>query len=1329
MEFRLARLVLAAVVVYASSVSAALAQGSTTTATLTGVVLDTSGGVVPGATVVVRNAATGVSNQTVSNASGSFSVPALDPGTYEATVSLSGFKTFKVDRIVLVPGNTSSITVKLEVGTTSEIVNVTARTELVDTASTTVQATISSAQIQSLPLVTKNAMNFMAFLPGMNAASGSHIQRNSTAMGLPGSALAILIDGVNVQDQDAHSTDGFYANVRPQTDMIEQVTVSEATATADSSGQGAVQIRYVTRSGTNQADGSAYEYLRDTSLMTNSWANKFKGLPKNVINWNQFGIRQGGPIVIPGLIDGHNKAFYFFNFEEFRLAVTAATTRTTLSPLAQQGVFRYGCAAGTGCSGAVNVLQLAAANGQISSIDPTIAQMFAAINAGVASQGSIQQNVDLNTFSYSWQPPEFRIERFPFGRIDTNLSSRNRLSGTFLIHKINSDPDVVNQGFSSYPGIPVKSTQYSYRQTSTVTLRTTLSKNIVNEFGYGNIWAPVYFSSNMTPDRYIGGINLSFLAVGGATPANINVVSNSTSRNGLNYSLHDTLSWLHGSHSFSMGGTFTRVWDWSASHSLVPPATLGFDTNNDPAASLFTAANFPGSTAADLTSARNLYATLTGRVTNINATSTLQPDGTYLYRGDTFRRYAQPELGLFAQDSWRVTPRLTANAGVRYELQYPIRALESVYSMNTLDDLCGRAGQGDAAPNAVLATVGCRFGLPGIALSGPAPTYKQYIAKTPGYNLDKNNFAPSLGVAWQPGVENGWLRRALGDPSLATVRASWARAFNAGGISDYTGVLSNGPGLSVTTNRNTQLNNLVLAGDGAKYGGNGFPLLLSQTERLGGPPICAVGQTDGCVPRGVTYPQAIVFSTGIDTFDPNYQTSYTDSWSIGFQRALGKDMSIEIRYIANSTQAIAGNVDYNEIDIYNAGFGTSANFIDEFKKAQQNLAANVAAGKGATFAYTGVAGTSPLPILLASYTGQGAGAAGDPTKYTGTQWTNTALTPSLSLLTPNIGTFASTNGTNGLYGNPTFRANQLTAGMPANFWVMNPDVQSAILRTAEGFTKYHSIQILFNRRLSRGLVMSANYAYQEQYSSALDTLFRERALLRATGAPPHAFKLTTNYDVPVGRGRRFGSNMRNWLNNVAGGWQVNFTGRIETGQLINIGDIKLVNITLDQLQSQFKYYRNPVDGFVYDLPQALIANTVKAFAIDVTSATGHPLCTGSNATTCGGPDPNAAYLAPASDASCTRIIAGDCGPRQQLLKAPLFTRFDLSLKKRFPFGSRGSFDLQADILNVFNAIDFNSVFTTSTNPDSYRVTTAYADINNTYDPGGRIGQLVFRVNW
>jgi hypothetical protein len=1330
MNVSLRRLVSAVALICLSS-TPVFAQGSSTKATLTGVVTDSTGGVVPGATVVVKNVATGVTNETVTNSSGTFSVPALDAGTYDATISLSGFKTVKIEKIALTPGNTSSVSAKLDVGQSAETINVVAHTELVDTISTTVSATITADQINKLPLVTKNAMQFVTLLPGINSATGSHQQRSSTAMGLPQSAIAIVLDGVNVQDQSVKSTDGFYADIRPQTDLVEQVTVSEATATADSSGQGSVQIKFITRSGTNVSTGSAYEYFRDPVLNSNSWANQSRGLPKNDINWNQFGFRQGGPVVIPGLYDGHGKAFYFVNHEEFRLPAVQTTTRTVLSQVAQGGVFRYGCST-SGCTGAVNVLALAAQNGQLATVDPTIAQMFARINTAVLQPGSVQQNIDLNTYSYTWQPHLFRAEHLPGGSFDYNLNNGQRIRVTQAYQKVNSDPDIINNGYSSFPGFDVDSTQYSFRYTGTASLRSVVTRNLINEAGWGTIWSPVYFSSNLSADAFFSGRDFGFLAVGGSTPTGFNVRNGSTSRNGSNYNFHDTLSWLKNSHSLSMGGSFTKVTDWEASHSIVPTVTLGLDTNNDPAAGLFAAANFPGSVSADLTSARNLYAMLTGRITSVNGNAVLQSNGAYQYRGDSYEKFAQRDWGFFVQDQWRMRRNVTLNAGLRYELQYPIQPAFALYARNDVADLCGRAGLGDAAANAPLATIGCRFGVPGVALTSAAPNYKQYSAGASGYQLDTNNFAPSIGVAWLPSVEHGVLRAILGDPQFSTLRLSWGRSFNQPGISDFFGTLRNGPGLTVSAARNVANANLVTTADAATYGGNGWPVLLRQDARLNGPGACTGTQLVGCIPTSVNYPQPIVFNTGIAAFDPHYQTPYVDSWSAGIQRSLGKDTSLEVRYIANEAHALSGNVNYNEIDIYNTAYGSSTSFIDEFQKAQRNLAANIAAGRGATFAFTGAAGTAPLPIFLASYTGQGAANASDPTKYTGTQWTNAATLPFLSQLTPSItanNSFASTNTTNGLFANSTFRANGQTAGLPANFWVLNPDVASATLRTAEGFTKYHSVQILVNRRLSGGLAVGANYAYQVQFGSQLDTLFRDRALLRSTNSPPHAFKLTANYEIPVGHGKRFGSNINRALDGIIGNWHLNVTGRVETGRLFDIGDVKLVNMSIDDLQKMYRYYKNPVDGFVYMLPQDVIANTIKAFAIDATSPTGHPVCSGSNATTCGGPDASKAYVAPASDVRCTAIVSGDCSQRQQFLKAPVFSRIDMSAKKRFPFAKGASFEMEVDVLNVVNAIDFTSIWTTSTNPDNYRITGAYADINNTYDPGGRIGQLVFRLNW
>jgi Ca-activated chloride channel family protein len=200
------------------------APATSSTVSLTGVVVDSTGGVIPGATVVVKSPA-GVSTTVVSNNSGSFVCPLLAPGLYEVTVSLSGFKSVKFTSVTVAAGRVTNLHVTLEIGAMAEVKQVVATTDVVDTASTMVAATIGADQINNLPVVTKNALNFVTFLPGVNSGS-TQSQRSSTILGLPQSTIATTIDGVNVQDQGLRPSDNLFATrYRQQTDLIEEVTV------------------------------------------------------------------------------------------------------------------------------------------------------------------------------------------------------------------------------------------------------------------------------------------------------------------------------------------------------------------------------------------------------------------------------------------------------------------------------------------------------------------------------------------------------------------------------------------------------------------------------------------------------------------------------------------------------------------------------------------------------------------------------------------------------------------------------------------------------------------------------------------------------------------------------------------------------------------------------------------------------------------------------------------------------------------------------------------------------------------------------------------------
>jgi Carboxypeptidase regulatory-like domain/TonB-dependent Receptor Plug Domain len=258
-------LALAALTLTVFAGPAAYAQGGTTS-TLSGIAVDASGAVLPGADVTIKMASTGLTQTAVTNAEGAFSFPSLNPGNYSVTVTLSGFKTFVANDVVLTSGTGANVRATLEIGGVEEQIVVSSTSEIVQTQSTVISSTISANSIVKLPITSRSAMDFVTLLPGVTTPGGN---RNSQINGLPQGVINITLDGVNIQDNTLRSTDGFFAIVSPRLDAIEEVTVTTAGQEA-SAGQGAVQIKFVTRSGGNTFTGSGYHYYRSDKLNANT---------------------------------------------------------------------------------------------------------------------------------------------------------------------------------------------------------------------------------------------------------------------------------------------------------------------------------------------------------------------------------------------------------------------------------------------------------------------------------------------------------------------------------------------------------------------------------------------------------------------------------------------------------------------------------------------------------------------------------------------------------------------------------------------------------------------------------------------------------------------------------------------------------------------------------------------------------------------------------------------------------------------------------------------------------------------------------------------------
>ena len=1189
-----------------------------------------------------------------------------------------GFKTAVLPNVVLNAGVPAAVKAVLEVGALEETVIVQAATEIVQTQAASVSTTLNVKQIISLPLTSRSVMDFLPNLAGVNTPGGN---RDSTIQGLPQATINITIDGMNVQDNYLKTGDGFFSLISPRLDAVEEVTMSTAAQGADASGQGAAQIRFVTRSGSNNWRGSGYYYYRNDALNANTWFNKRDGLVKPKLIQNQPGGRLGGPIV-------RDKAFFFFNYEEYRSPSDTRGNRTILYPTAEQGIFRYKVA---GEIREVNLLTLAAGAGQTSTIDPIIAKLLADIRASTGKTGSItdQETPIYQTFQFLNRTRS--INRYPTFRLDLNLTDRHRLSGSFTYHRYWWDSDTLNSRDPSFPGFPVNGTQTSERYTYSTTLRSMLGKNLVNEARYGGTGAPVEFSVNFTKDMWSGPLANQGgfqLALSGAGITNASPAPTPSSRNASNIVFEDTLSWLKGAHSLGFGASYTRVSAWAKGQTMLPTLSFGVVTG-DPAAALFTTANFPGASNTDLGNARSLYAVLTGRVSQIAGNARLdEKTDQYVYMGEGIQRMRMTQMGFFAQDAWRMRPDLTLNFGLRYELQLPFEPLNNSYSTATIADVWGVTGVGpDFVPGSLVNHLGYLF-QPGV-LKGQKPTFQLYTKGTKAYNVDWNNLAPSVGAAWTPTVKGGWLRRILGE-NETVLRGGYSVAFTRNGLSDFSGIYGSNPGVLITVTRNQSLGNLGT-----------LPLLFRQTDRL--------GPADFSVTR--VYPMTDVVTGDVNIFDPNLQVSFARTYTAGIQRRISRTMAVEVRYVG--TQSLDGwtGYDYNEVNIIENGF------LDEFRLAQANLQANIKAGKGNTFAYTGVEGTSPLPIYLAYFQGLPKDQASDPKKYTSSSFATSSYYNYLATNNPNPFGAAGT-GSYGLQGNQTFRDNAIKAGLLANFFVANPDLLGGANITSNGGrTRYNALQIELRRQMSQGVQFNASYVFGRAYASSRYSFRRERIDTLQSGGEgsvDHAFKANWIYELPFGQGKPFLGGVGSGLDRLIGGWQFHGIARIQSGRLIDLGNVRLVNMTRDDVH---KLYELRIDSTtkrkVWMMPQDVIDNTVKAFSVSPTSPTGYGALGA----------PTGRYFAPANGPDCIESIAsgyGDCGVRTLVVRGPLFARFDLSLGKRVSITQRVYVDVLAQILNAFNRVNFTPVGGIGSNPDSYEVTGAAE---------ARQVQLSWRISW
>ncbi len=1284
---------------------ATLAQVSTA-GRLIGTVTDAQGAVVPNAQITAKNDKTQEQLTATTNKEGNWILPSVSAGTYTVTISAPGFKSTVVQNVKVDVGQPTTVNTVLEVGQVGEQVVVSGGGEVLQTSSATISSTITGRQISELPFSTRDAMQLVLVLPGTQTPG---TPRSSSINGLPKGSLNITIDGINVQDNLLKSSDGFFTATQAKADAVAEVSLSTATPGAESSAQGAAQIRFVTKSGTNEWHGGGFWQHRNTALNSNYYFNNIDGLPRDRIILNQAGGHVGGPI-------RKDKLFFFFNYEEFQLPQTYPAARTVLTEKARQGIYTYRDSTGTVRE--VNLFQIAAARNAslpstvrpyATSVDPTVADILNQFAAGTAKGGSLRSRIDrandYNRLDFNFQTPGQNVRRFPTLRLDWNITDKHHLEFVYNFQYYNSNPDAVNGQLPVVPGTGMvlgqKPTGSIVRGvfSGALAVRSTLSPSLVNEWrGTLGQGGTVLFSGEMSPGLFAPWRGY---AIGFPFTSNPQTRSSQSRRHTPVWTFYDNLTWTKGTHSWAFGLAFTHIKSYQEffSTQLIPSVSFGIvsgDPINTGSTSIFTTSNFPGSTAAQRSEAAALYAQLTGRVSSIGRSASLDEKSKQFAYQPVREINRQRELGIYAQDSWRARPNLTLTYGLRWEIDFAPRNVNGVYTTAGYESVFGVSGVGNLFK-------------PGTFTNTSLPQFNLVDPSTKPYKIRFNDFAPSFGLAWTPNFgSNKWLKRAFGDSGQTVIRGGYSIAYVREGFNTFHNMWGANEGRTLTLTVNPTTNNTQYFVGPGNFTGAGSVLFRDQT--LPAAPL----------PTKVTFPITAGFGTDFNEWDPKLRMGYVQSWSFGLQRELTKDMAIEVRYVGNHGTKLWRQLELNEVNIFENGF------LNEFKIAMENLRlARLVNPASNNFGFqASVPGTKDIPIIRTAL-----GTTND---------VNFATTIQRGL----AGSLASS-----IAFNTTRMNNLINAGLVpfvtlpdgtkvSNFFLVNPlATAGSYLVTNGGHTTYNALQVELRRRLSKGLLIDGSYTFAKSLSNMFassSAVFSQPRSLRFPdydkGSSPwdirHAFKINGIYELPIGPGRYFLGGVKGFFGKLLEGWQIGGVARIQSGTsllltsgraTLNSQDsgVVLHNLTRRQLQKLIQIRKAP-NGVVYWLPQNLIDNSLAAFEV--------------GGKTLADLKPNEPYIGPPT-------TPGQFGQRV-FIYGPWQQKIDLNILKRTRVTERVNVEFRAQFLNAFNIANFfigglGEVNSSGIGAQFGQTRTAYRDItvSGTNDPGGRLIEFQLRINF
>jgi hypothetical protein len=1249
-----------------------------------GTITDPKGSTVPGAKVSLSNSASGISLETTTNKDGVYQFVEIRPGTYVLTVVASGFATVHQNGLQLLVATPTTNDVQMQISSGTTTVEVVGTSQMVNTQDATIGTAMGQTQLSALPFEGRDPAGILSLQPGVTtvAANGkvdtNGDSRGGAVNGARSDQTNITLDGIG--DNDEVKGTAFQGALRATLDSIEEFRVVTTNSDAELGRSSGAQVQLVTKSGTNQFHGTAYEYNRPTNMVANDYFNKHAQLQNDEPNIpprllrNTFGGSFGGPIL-------KDKLFIFAAYEGQRTRESYQVTRSVPSDTLREGIIQYACAGGTAaCPGGaqqvtgidptalptltpktytVNVQPGYNALGapQIASMDPNCAGLGTCpwgpgVDPNVlqtlnqyphANSDQLGDGVNYRAFTFSAGTPS-KLDTY-ITRVDYNLTKNQTLfvrGGLQNDHGVpTSTPGVspgTNTGAPQFPGDPDSTVATNNTKGIVAGYQWTISPTKENSLHYGYIRQGLGVNGSAF-DEFVRLRGLDTTTSQNRSTTTIVPVHNIT----------DDFSWARGNHTFQFGGNYRLVTNNNSTNAnsfsdgitntgfLVPTGISNVGGTLDPAAFGFPAVDGGFQNSYDYP-----MMALAGIITEVDTVSVQNKAGQFLPTGAFVNRsFRDNELDFYFKDSWRIKSNLTVNAGLRYSLLQPPYerngnqvcpsfSLHDFYQTRMTDMQQGISYAPDFSMD----------------LCGPAN------GKQDAWAWDYKDFAPRLSMAYSPGFKDGLLGAMFGGPGKSSIRIGAGMYYDHFGQGVITTYDQNGS-FGFISNVSYPPGTFSLD-DAPRYTGeHNLPASALYPPPTPGFPV--------------TPPDAFAIYWGLDD---KLKTPYSYAFDFSFTRELRNGFTLELAYVGRLGRRLLQEKDLAQpVNLTDPSNGVS------YYQAVTALAKVYRQGVN-----TQAFNPASLPANIQAYWAYMMQPLQPGGAYQISSCTGGA-------------TMGTTNPVVAAY--DLFCGGNLNETTPLSVWdtsgipdINNPGVsyfpkngpysfyqsQDASLYawTSGGRSNYNALQVMLHHRQTHGLTMDFNYVYSKSIDMTSDaervSLFQgsfygtgeiygfNPGLFRAVSDydMTHQFNMNWVYELPFGHNHAIGANWNRPLNAVLGGWSYSGLGRWTSGLPFSVQN---------GFQFPTNWELNGVANLVGPKPQS------GAF----TDAQG---------------DMNEFKNVSQAISAFDYPFPGQVGTRNAL-RGPGYFDFDMALRKEWSFTERQKLAFSWEVFNVTNSVRFD----------------------------------------